>query len=299
MLRAARFVEEPFEHQRVLRGHRAKGPTARVEIRDDLFGGRDGNAGFLCEPASGLRAVGGLCDRPFDVETQIADGSRELVASGWRLAEPERKIRRRAFGIRDADHAGAHLQHPPRRIPELKHVAAQALDRKILVQRADERVGGVEDDAVVGDLRNRAARRDRQHAHAAAGMQPAVHLVAVKECGPASAIGREPVSGHGHDGIEGRASEIAERPGPPDEVEQFVVSVGPGGGLSDDLLGQHIERRLMGDDRVQLSTSHGAQQGSALDEIVPRRGEEPALGRPGQGMPGSANPLEERRNPVR
>ena len=49
-LHAARLVEEPLEHQRVLRRHRAERAAALVEIRDRLFGRREGDAGFLSEP---------------------------------------------------------------------------------------------------------------------------------------------------------------------------------------------------------------------------------------------------------
>ena len=106
------------------------------------------------------------------VRAQIADRARQLVAARRRLAEPERDRRRRALGVGDAHHAAADLQDAPRRVAELEDVAGHALDREVLVQRADERVVGLEHDAVVGDFGNRAAGRDRQHARAAAAAQP-------------------------------------------------------------------------------------------------------------------------------
>ena len=74
--------------------------------------------------------------------------------------------------VGDAHDAGRHLQHPPRRVAELEDVAGHALDREVLVQRADERVVGLEDDAVVGDLRDRAAGRDARAAARRAGRAP-------------------------------------------------------------------------------------------------------------------------------
>src|SRR4030095_1045906 len=52
-----------------------------------------------------------------------------------------------------------HLRDLPRRVAELKDVAGHALDGKILVQRSDERVFGLEHDAIVGDLGHRCAHR--------------------------------------------------------------------------------------------------------------------------------------------
>ena len=62
--------------------------------------------------------------------------------------------------IRDPDRSAGDLQNPPRRIAQLEHVARLRLDREVLVERADERLSRLQDDAVVGDFGNRAARGD-------------------------------------------------------------------------------------------------------------------------------------------
>ena len=67
--------------------------------------------------------------------------------------------------------AAGDLQDPPRRVAELKDVAGLALDGEVLVERADERVVRLEDDAVVGDLGDGAARGLREQPRAA----PAAH----------------------------------------------------------------------------------------------------------------------------
>ena len=77
---------------------------------------------------------------PIDLGAQIADRARQLVAPRRRLAEPERNRRRRALRVGDAHVAAGHLQDPPRRVAQLEDVAGVALDREVLVQRADERV---------------------------------------------------------------------------------------------------------------------------------------------------------------
>ncbi|RYG86330.1 DEAD/DEAH box helicase, partial [bacterium] len=66
------------------------------------------------------------------------------------LAEPERDVRRLPRGILDAHAAGLDAQDAVRRVAELEHVAGEALDREVLVQRADERAGRLEHDLVVG-----------------------------------------------------------------------------------------------------------------------------------------------------
>ena len=99
--------------------------------------------------------------------------------------------------VGDADDAGADLQHPPRGVAELEHVAGHALDREVLVQRADERVVGIEHHAVVGDLRDRAARGEREQPRAAPAAQPRVHLVAMdaaRRAGRAGSRTRPPPS---------------------------------------------------------------------------------------------------------
>ena len=99
--------------------------------------------------------------RPSNVaRAKIADRPRQLVAARRRFAEPERNRRRRALRVRDAHHAGADLQDLPRGVAELEDVAGVALDREVLVERADEGVVRIEDDAVVGDLGDRAAGGD-------------------------------------------------------------------------------------------------------------------------------------------
>src|SRR5258708_17709776 len=102
-----------------------------------------------CTSGGHRKRIGSASEADFDVCTQIADGARELVASGRRFAKPEWNGRRRAFRVGDADDAAPDLLHLPRRIAELEHVAGVALDREILVERADEGVAWIEDHAIV------------------------------------------------------------------------------------------------------------------------------------------------------
>src|SRR5436189_143790 len=62
-------------------------------------------------------------------------------------------------------------------VAELEDVARHALDREVLVERADERVGGLEHHPVVADVGDGPSRRYRRESGAATGPQPAVHPV--------------------------------------------------------------------------------------------------------------------------
>jgi len=81
----------------------------------------------------------------------------QLRASRRRLAEPEWNARRHALRVLDAHRAALDAQDAIRRVAELEHVAGQALDREILVDRADHLRLRLEDDRVVGRVRNRPA----------------------------------------------------------------------------------------------------------------------------------------------
>ena len=184
-------------------------------------------------------------------------------------------------------------------MPELKDVAGHALDGEVFVERADERVVGLEDDAVVGHFRNGAAGRDGQQPRMPAAAQATVHLVAVEEGRAAAAARREAVRGHRDHGIEILAREVAVRPRAPHQGEELVFGALAARGFGDDLLGQHVERRIVRDDAIQLAGSNCAQKRRALDEIVARGREEPSFGRAGDRVARSADALQHGGDAVR
>ena len=212
------------------------------------------------ESAISHSTIGGNADRAveaaIDLRAQIADRPRQLVAARRRLAEPEGNRRRRAPGVGDADIAAGHLQDQPRRVAELEDVAGVALDREVLVERADEGVVGIEDDAVVGDLRDGAARGLGEQPGAAAAAHHAVDLVAVQQRGATAAAGGEAVGRPSRSTASNDArSSAAVRPGARHQREQLVLPPVLAGALGDDLLGQHVERSVVADDGVELAAS--------------------------------------------
>ena len=183
---------------------------------------------------------------------QIADRARQLVAARRRLAEPERNRRRRALARRRR----ARRRRPTCRtrhdaLPSWKTSPARALDREVLVQRADERVVRLEDDAVVGDLGDRAARGDARAAARRGGRaRVPLHLVAV-DAARARRPRRvaKPSAAIAHDRVEvapRRGRGTARRGAPARTARPRAYS--RHARLGDDLLRQHVERRVVRDD---------------------------------------------------
>jgi hypothetical protein len=293
-LHAAGLVEESFEHQRLLRGQHAERGPSFVQIRDGLLRRLGRDAAFVAEP----RVDRGSAEMRLHVATQVAHGTRQLVASCRRLAEPERQRRGRALRVDDAHDARANLCDLPRRVAELNDVAGRTLDGEVFVQRADERVFRIEDDAVVGHFRNGAARRNRETAGAAPAAQAAVDLVAMQQRAAPAAFGREPFRRHPHDGVELAARQRSIGPRALRQGKEIVLGVVLARGFGNDLLRQHVERGVVRHNRVQLAAPHRSQERRALDEIVPRYREKPSLGDAGHRMAGAPGALQERRNPV-
>ena len=90
-----------------------------------------------------------------------------------------------------------------------------------------------------------------------------------------------------------------ERRRAPDQGQQLVLLPVSGRALRDHLLGQDVERARRDDERVQPASAGAAEQGGALDELVPGRGVQAASGNPAGGVVGPADPLQEGREAAR
>ncbi len=118
----------------------------------------------------------------------------------------------------------------------MKDIAGVALDREVLVQGADERFVGVQDDTVVGDFGNCAARGNREHARSPAAPHRTVHFVAVDHRAAAPASAGNAFGRHRHDRIEIGPREGPVRPGTPGQLEERVLGVLDAGRFRDELL---------------------------------------------------------------
>ena len=160
---------------------------------------------------------------------------------------------------------------------------------------------GIEHDAVVGDLGDRAAGGDRQQPRAAPAAQPAVDLVAVDQRAAAAAPRGEAVGRHRDDRVEvvarrGRGTARRAATSANSSSSRVVAARGFG----DDLLREHVERRVVRRrcDRARRVRTD-AQQRGAFDQVVARDREQPALRRAGDRVARSADALQKRGDPVR
>jgi hypothetical protein len=98
-----------------------------------------------------------------------------------------------------------------------------------------------------------------------------VHLIAMQKRGTSASSCRESLGGHRHDGIEIGALEGAVRPRPPRQGEEIGLRVPAsitGGGLRHDLLRQHVQRRVVLNDCVELAPPNGAEERCAFHQVV-------------------------------
>ena len=302
-LHSAALVEEPLEHHRVAVGQGAQRGMRGAEIVDDLLGGiasdTDSLHELVHEPGADLPVGGGGAGRlesPRQPSEQVAHAVGELPGASRRLAEPEREVRRLAVRILHADRAALDAQDAPRRVAELEDVAGQALDREILVERAETGPVGLQHHVVVGVVGDRAARGHRGEAGAAPGAQLAVDDVAVQVRGAPAPPGRESAGEHRQELPPSLAVEIPVRPGAAHRREQRVLAPVLGRDHGDDLLREDVERMHRHVQRIELAAPHRVENRGALDQLVPRERKQPPLRGAVHRVAGTPGPLQEGRD---
>ena len=239
------------------------------------------------------RGLAALLQRRLHRLAQARHAGRQFDAAARRLAQPERDARRRAFGILHAQAAGFDAKDAITRIAELEHVAGDALDGEVFVDRTDRDRLRLQQHGVVADIGNGAARLRRDQPRALAPAQLAVHGIAVQVAGALAVAGAEAVGQHPHHLVEGLAWKRSVRPCAPHQREQRVLVPFAAGDFGDDLLGQHVDRRRRHDQRVEFAAAHGIQQRHAFHQLVARAREQPTLGHAADMVAGAAHALQE------
>ena len=208
--------------------------------------------------------------------------------------------RRLALGVFDAHAAGFHAQDAIRGVAELEDVAREALDGEVLVERADEDAGRLEDHLVVGVVGNGAAAGDGREPRALARAQHLVDRVAVQIGAAPAALGADAVGEHAHHGVEILALEIAIRIRAAHQREQLVLAVFARGDFGDDLLREHVERML---GNVQRGRARRAARHRAARRNRPARrgcaGKMRPFGHAAHRVVGAADALQEYRDAAR
>ena len=86
-----------------------------------------------------------------------------------------------------------------------------------------------------------------------------VDFVAMHQRAAAASLGGEALGDHGQHLIEILPCEIAIRPGTGHQREELVFAIVVARRLGDDLLREHVERGVVGDDAVERSAADLAQ----------------------------------------
>ena len=289
-LHAAALVEEALEDHVAVRRHQAErvklGPHVANELRRRLRR----QARLSVQPGGHVAATLKLLR---DLAPERGDLLRQLGRARRGLAQPERDRGRRAVGVLHPHDARLDAADAPRCRAQQEDVARHALDRKVLVQRADERALRLRQHSVVGHVGDRAAALERRHARASPSAQHAVDAIAMEVGVRAPASGGDAFAEHLDDLVEVAAAQRRVGRGLSHQGVQVVLAPGLAGALGDDLLREDVERRHRRVDTVQPAGADGANQRGALDQLIAGRGKEAALGREPQRVAGAANALEE------
>ena len=176
---------------------------------------------------------------------------------------------------------------------EQEDVARHRLHGPVFVDRADEGVVGLGDDAVVADLGDRAARGERREPRARTRPRFTVDRVVEHVAAALTAPGLHAVRRELDHLVERLAGEIAVRRGAAHQLVELVGAPLACADLGHDLLGQDVERQHRRLDGVEDPGAHRAEQRGALQQLVARQGEEPALRHAGARVVRPADPLQE------
>src|SRR6185436_5231252 len=200
-MRVARLVEEALEYDALARRQHAERGLRGAQVVDELLRGAFAEPERVAQPphrAFEPFAIDELADRL----VELTDGARKLAAAARRFAKPERNRRRLAVRVRDVNLALLDFLDAIARVAELKDVAGQALEREVLVQRADGQLARQQHDLVVELVRNRAAVRDGRQRGTAPAAQDVIDAVEVQMRAAPSAVRREAVGDHARDADE-------------------------------------------------------------------------------------------------
>ena len=249
----AQFVEEALDHEASRARQRAQGGAGGLEILHRLAGGLQRTAGNGGKPGNCVRVPGQT--RLHAVE-KFRDPPRKFRAAPRRFAEPERDGGRSPMRVLGVYLAGSDPLYTVGGVAELEYVPRQALERKVLVQRADAGLGGHQQHVVVELVRDGPAIGQGGDAGRPPRPQQPLHAVVMQVGAGAPAPRRVAVRQHpGHAG-KALAIQFAVRPGQRKRCVQFIDAFLAAGPLGNDLLRQHV---------------HGARWDADFLDFVPVR----------------------------
>ncbi|MBV6412664.1 MAG: hypothetical protein OMOMHJEC_00447 [Xanthomonadales bacterium] len=296
-LGAAGLVEETLHDEVLLRRQGTERGLRGRQVIGELARRGGADAGLraqpLVQPLRSRQADGLRWQQRHGLRAQPRDRRRQRIAASGRLGHPEGNRRCLSARVLDPHLALADAADAVALVAELKHIARQAFDREVLVDRADADALRLQQHLVVGGVGDRAAAGQRGHARAATGAQHAVDRVAVQVRGARPAAGGVALGQHPHQ----RAVVLARQPRigkcAAHPFVQRALRALAARDFGDDLLRQHVQRRLRHAQGLQFAAADRGEQGDAFDQVVARGREQPSLGQPAQAVAGAADPLQE------
>ncbi len=274
-MRVAHLIEKSLQYDVVRGGQAAERGLGGRQVFDELLARQRRQCELLLQPLAG-RAYA-MLQLARQAGPQTRHGGRQLSAAPGRFAEPERNVWRLTVSVLDIDFAGLDSDDAVGRIAELKNIAGQAFEREVFVQRAGD-LFRQHYHVVIELIGNRTAVGDRDQARPAPGPQTRVDRIEMEIGRAAAAPGREPVGQHCDQAIEIFTRQVPVRPGAANQREQARGGPLAARNLGHDLLGQHIQRRALKLNRVELTLTYRVQQRGALDQVVPGQREQAPLG---------------------
>src|SRR5215470_1215596 len=302
-LHASAFVEEALGNDGLLRRHGAEHGTTLQDIFDRLLGGGVVHAALLLEPADGggdFWAVWGdvnwrcIAEQIADLLAKFGHVGREFFGARGGFATPERHAGRSAVRVLHEHAAGIrfHAADHPRRVAEQHDVALHAFDREIFVDRADVFVywhGDHREQSIIG---NRSTAGDSGDTATAPGAEFSVHAVSMQVGAVASSARGDAFGKHLENAVVGVERKVFVWVGATDQVVKFDFSAFFGSAGGDDLLRQHVERRVGDDEAVEIALADRSQQRRAFEEVIASRDKKASLGDRAAPVAGAADALQ-------
>ena len=184
-------------------------------------------------------------------------------------------------------------------VAEQEDLAAHTLDGEVLFDLSDEGVFRLRDHVVGGVVRDRACVGKGCKAGAPPRFHASIYDIPMQVRPPPPFSRGRTFCEHLQDLAVPFARQAPIRVRTLDEIEHLVFPVFSRRTLRYDLLAQHVQRPFRDGQRVERSVLECAYQRHALDQFVPRQRKQPPLWRASNGMPRSADSLEQHANRAR
>ena len=184
----------------------------------------------------------------------------------------------------------------PAIVSEQNDVSGRGINRKVFIQRGNLDSLRLKNHAEQARIRDRSAVCDRRHAGSAPRMQAPVHAITQQVSAIAAASRFDAFVQQRQQLVKVLARGVPVWISSPQNVEKpiFVPGFSPAAG--NDLLHQHIDRRVGNLQPIQFARAHLANECSLLEQIVPGGCEEESLGNRPAPVSGAPDSLHRHRH---